>query len=91
MDQQRLIYCGMQLGETHTNITYTIVRESTLSLVLRLRGGMMDVTSGRVDFSALRRGRGRRGAAPIATQTIVLRGPVDFSDILGDDEDSEMD
>ena len=37
-DQQRLIFDGMQLEDEHTLAHYSITREHTLHLVLRLRG-----------------------------------------------------
>lgn len=49
--QQRIIHAGLQLqDDTYLYYDYNIMDDTSLHVVLRLRGGMYDPSSGRTDF-----------------------------------------
>ena len=53
VDQQRLIYRGVQLQGTRTLADYHLKGGETLHMNLRLRGGMMSETSGALNYERL--------------------------------------
>jgi hypothetical protein len=56
LDQQRLIFAGKQLEDDLTFAGSNITDDSTIHLMLRLRGGMYHFTSGRQDFDSMSSG-----------------------------------
>ena len=69
---QRIIYAGRQLEDGYILKNYGISREATIHLVLRMRGGMFHVTSGRLD-----------GQAPIALTVNIEKQPLNAKLYVG--------
>jgi len=53
LESQRIIFGGKQLDDHHTLCHYNITNETTLHIILRLRGGMFHKSSSRADFVSL--------------------------------------
>lgn len=77
-DQQRIIYGGNQLVDHMYLMNYEIQRESTVNLILRLRGGMHHISSSHNDYRTTNSTNTSKRIVKCATQRATRSVTVDL-------------